>query len=285
MRRIRTRWALGAIGTAVVATFLLSFKTVHIPKPSAPLPIPTAARPIPFPHMAFDAVLREVVDARGRVDYVALAARRSALERYLYAVAATSPHSDPAAFPTRADALAYWLNAYNAAVLYGVITRPGLRSVRDARFDFFGFSRSIFGGEALSLHGLENDVIRAHYHEPRVHFALNCASVGCPELPREAFLPDRLEAQLARETRAFCAHPDKVYVRDGIVHLSQIFDWYAEDFAAAGGPIAFCRRWGRSDLPADAELRFIPYDWSLNAQPGRHLTAAKAEARDVGGER
>ena len=63
----------------------------------------------------------------------------------------------------------------------------------------------------------------------------------------------------------------RLRVKDGVVEVSQIFDWYADDFKADGGPIAFCKKWGRTDLPSDAKVEFIPYDWSLNAQPGRAL--------------
>ena len=260
---------------ALIGTFAVrsQFKTVIVSPPDGPpLAVPTNDAPGPFPHGAFDAVLSRFVDGEGRVDYRGLASNRAELERYMVALAQTSPSSAPEAFATREAQLAYWINAYNASVLYAVTERPGLTSVHSVRFTFFGFTRYVYGGESMSLHALENELIRPTFEEPRIHFALNCASAGCPKLPSEAFVPERLEAQLARETRAFCADPDKVRVSDGDVQMSQIFQWYAEDFVDAGGAIDFCRRWGRDDLPAGGKLRYIPYDWSLNAAPGRRLT-------------
>lgn len=248
----------------VAAMTTACFSTVQVPAASGPS---LSAQPGRFPHDVLDAVLAKHVDEQGRVDYATLAADRNDLVRYLQVVASVSPHSDPALFPTDADQLAYWINAYNAYVLFAVTERPTMKSVDDDKADFFYFTKYVFGGEAISLYDLENEVVRKEHAEPRIHFALNCASAGCPQLPAEAFVPDRLEAQLAREARAFCADPGKVRVDDEAVRVSQIFEWYAEDFAA--GPVAFCRRWGRDDLPAQAPVEYIPYDWTLNAQPGR----------------
>jgi hypothetical protein len=232
-----------------------------------------AVTPGGFPHAVLDRVVKKVVNDRGRVDYKTLAADRTELVRYLAVVAEVSPHTHPELFPSEQERLAYWINAYNAYVLYAVTERPTMRSVDDDATTFFYFTRYRFGAEELSLYDVENEVVRKEFAEPRIHFALNCASNGCPELPPEAFVPDRLEDQLAREAREFCAHPDKVRVDGDEVEMSQIFEWYSADFAAAGGPIELCRRWGRRDLPpADrADLSFITYDWTINAQTGRAL--------------
>lgn len=253
---------LGAILLGVFG----NFETVRVEQPpGAPLEVARDR----FPHEAFDRVLKRVVNDRGQVDYKRLAEDRTDLERYLAALQQTSPQSNPELFTTDAHRLSYWLNAYNAFVLYGVTARPKLRAVGDVKSSFLYLTRYVLGGEPISLHDLENTIIRETFREPRIHFALNCASAACPELPAEAFTPDALEAQLARGTRAFCADPKKVRVEDNTVHMSEIFQWYLEDFEAAGGPVAFCRRWGRTDFPPKPGIAFIPYDWSLNAQPGR----------------
>ena len=154
-RRYRRSIVAGVVvvllgGTVMTLWFLL--KPVRVPAPTGPaLPIPTASDPIPFPHRALSEILAAAVDDQGRVDYIEVAARRADLERYLFALAQTSPHHAPKSFPSEADRLAYWINAYNAAVLYGVIQRPGLKSVYDRRYRFFGLTRYVFGGEALSF--------------------------------------------------------------------------------------------------------------------------------------
>ncbi|MEM7674401.1 MAG: DUF547 domain-containing protein [Myxococcota bacterium] len=255
---------LGLAG-ALAAYFI--FDTVRVKAPGPALPLPSAQNPGTFPHDAFDRVLKRFVDAQGRVDYPALTADRTDLERYMVALASTSPDKDPDAFVSNADRLAYWINAYNASVLYAVTALPELRSVADNKYKFFALTRYVYGGAPTSLYALENFIIRRRFSEPRIHFALNCASTGCPQLPAEAFVPQKLEAQLAREATAFCADPHKVRLKGGFIELSKIFEWYAEDFESDGGPVAFCQKWGRDDLPDDAEIRLIPYDWSLNIQP------------------
>lgn len=262
------RWTW--IGVAVAAMGAGCFSTTRVPAPPGDeLEVRRGA----FPHEALDGVLAKNVDDTGKVDYRTLAAERVELERYLTAVSKYSPDSHPDLFTTEAQKLAYWINAYNAYVLFAITERPAMRSVADEKANFFYFTEYVLGGEELSLYALENDIVRERFQEPRIHFALNCASAGCPELPAEAFVPGRLEEQLTEETHAFCADRGKVEeASDGVVRMSKIFDWYEDDFEAAGGAIAFCRARGREDLPADAKLEFIPYDWTLNAQPGR-LTA------------
>lgn len=261
------------------------FSTVQVKAPEGEKLAVSAGN---FPHETFNGVLAKHVDDKGKVDYKALKADRGDLERYLVAISESSPDNKPELFPTKDHELAYWINAYNAYVLYAVTERPQMKSVEDDLKNFFYFTEYVLGGKKISLYNIENEIVRKRYKEPRIHFALNCASWSCPELPPEAFMPDKLEEQLAREAKEFCAHPEKVFLGPGViktpritsapdnapdnlVRLSQIFEWYADDFVADGGPVAFCKKWGRDDLPAGGPTEFIQYDWTLNAQPGRAL--------------
>lgn len=222
-----------------------------------------------FPHALMDEVQGRFVDERGRVDFAGLQQDRGALDRYVATVAKVSPESHPELFPTEAHALAYWINAYNALAMVGVLERPGLQSVNDIKVEFFYGTRYPVGGRRLDLYRMENGVVRKQFDEPRIHFALNCQSGGCPTLPQHAFHPETLDAELATVTKRFVTNPEKVRLADdGAVEMSEIFKWYAEDFEALGGPVAAANQWGAS-LPAGAEVRWIPYDWSLIAQPGR----------------
>ncbi|MCA9550022.1 MAG: DUF547 domain-containing protein [Myxococcales bacterium] len=218
-----------------------------------------------FSHAHFAAVLARFVDDEGRVDYEELRAQRGDLEAYLAQLAKASPEATPSRFETRDAKLAYYLNAYNAFMLYQITERPGLKSVNDMPIRVFGLTKFDMGGRQVTLHALENEFIRP-MGEPRIHFALNCASLGCPTLARAPFEADALEAQLAVATRAFCRDSRHVRREGNVVHLSQIFRWYAEDFGPSGGPLVFCRSWGRDDIPEGAEVRYLPYDWGLNAK-------------------
>jgi hypothetical protein len=184
----------------------------------------------------------------------------------------------PPAAPTPggegSDALAYWINLYNAATLDLVLDGFPVKSIRD--LDDAGGSPwrkpvVTVGDRSLSLDAIENDIIRPTFREPRVHFALNCAARSCPPLRAGAYRADSLDAQLEEQTRAFLRGGGAELV-DGdppTLRLSKIFDWYAEDFAGAHGSVT---TWLRSYLPALAARpdtarvtrEFRAYDWSLN---------------------
>ncbi len=247
-----------------------------------PAPSPTA----PFSHDDLDAVQRRFVVERGRVDYDGLARDRGALDRYYRRLAATSPRSHPGRFPGRADELAYWINAYNASVLVAVLEHHPIGSVGDVKppvalrpflfgnarlAGFFYFQRVRLGGELFNLYDLENRVIRG-YGEPRIHFAINCASLGCPALPQRAFHPHTLDTDLEREARRFFASPEKLRIdhAERVVWVSSILDWFREDFG--DDLLDTVRRYvpaervAELDRAADYELRFLAYDWGLNGR-------------------
>ncbi len=221
---------------------------------------------VPFATSDWDVLLSRNVDDAGRVDY--LAVDRAALDRVYASVAASSPATHPGLYPTREAKLAYYLNAYNVLVWVNVLSRvPKLRNVGDAKASFFVFTNFVVGGKSIDLRALEEQ-IRSEFHEPRVHMALNCASAGCPTLPRHAFHADVLDVQLDEEARRFVAETRNVRVgAAGIVQLSSIFDWYRSDFG--GGTenvLAWIDHYRARDaqLPVASRVEYIPYDWRLN---------------------
>lgn len=241
----------------------------------------------PFSHDLLDRVLQARVDSAGRVDYAGLKGDRAALDAYVDSLGRHSPRSEPALFPSKAHELAYWIDAYNAFVLRGVVDAYPVASVKEIAVlnGFFRRTRFVAGGEELTLDQIENEIIRPVYQEPRIHAAINCGAASCPPLGNRAFTGDGLDAQLEAAFRRF-AH-DPVHVRldeeEGTLHLSKILDWFGGDFV----------RWFPQDrqprperptlvdyllpyLPLesarylrqhpDAKLSFGDYDWSLNAQ-------------------
>lgn len=130
------------------------------------------------------------------------------LDSWLARLARQGPKSEPSLFPERNDRLAYYVNAYNALVFQGVLSRgPEKESVWKgglfSGYSFFVSMKVRLDGETWSLKALEDDLIRKGFADPRIHAALNCASIGCPRLPREAFVPEKLEAQLDAAMREF----------------------------------------------------------------------------------
>ena len=139
-----------------------------------------AAAPVPFPWAAWDKLLKKYVDGKGRVDYNAI--DKGELEKVFAAVAASSPKKNPDKYASK--------------------TRlPKLKNVDSEKTSFFYFTKFLMGGDDLNLYDLENKIVRPTFKDGRVHFALNCASGGCPQLPPEAFTPEKVDEQLSREAR------------------------------------------------------------------------------------
>jgi hypothetical protein len=227
-----------------------------------------AAAAVPFPYGEWDALLKKYVDGKGRVDYGAVDG--TAFDKVLAAVAASSPKKNPDKYPTANARKAYYLDAYNVLVWKNVMSRvPRPRNIDSAKVSFFYFTKFIVGGETLSLYDLENKVIRPQLEDARVHFALNCASAGCPELPAEAFTPARVDEQLSREARKFCNEKRNVDF-DAATHtleLSHLFDWYKDDFGGTPARVIDWINHYRAEgdkLPADAKIAYVDYDWTLN---------------------
>ncbi len=248
--------------------------------------------PAPFSHELLDRVLQRFVDPEGRVDYEALAADRGDLDRYAALLAETSPDSHPGRFRDDASRLAYWIDAYNASVLVKVLEHYPIDSVTDvprplyAFFlprlsGFFLFQPLRLGGDDTNLFALENLLIRRRFAEPRIHFALNCASSSCPKLPQRAFRAATLEEDLEREARRFVAEERNVRIdpEARVVELSRIFDWFEGDFVshversrpevepslrAYLEPLLAPEKARALAACADCEVRFRSYDWALN---------------------
>ena len=169
-------------------------------------------------HSDLDAVQRQFVDEQGRVDYAALKRHPGQLERYFLWMSQESPDSSPQRFPGQDAKLAYWLNAYNAAVLVTVLRNYPVQSVTEIgsypplsvvndRLGFFVFQRVPIGGRELPLRDLRDSIILERYKDPRIHFALSDGSSGGPGLSREAFTGEHLHQQLDRKTRKYFANP------------------------------------------------------------------------------
>jgi len=240
-------------------------------------------------HAAWDALLkRDVAVASGgnssRVDYAAFKRDQDALNRYLDGLAAVTP-SEYQGW-TREQQLAFLINAYNACTIKLVLTRyPGLKSIKDVgSFLQSPWKKEFFTllGAPRSLDNVEHGMIRAPgaFDEPRIHFALNCASVGCPMLREEAYVAGQLDAQLESGARRFLGDRSRNRYDpvSGKLELSPIFDWYKADFEKGGRGVnsvpEFLARY--ADFIADEAagralvrrgklpIRYLDYDWTLN---------------------
>ncbi|MBI5442139.1 MAG: DUF547 domain-containing protein [Deltaproteobacteria bacterium] len=266
---------------ATTAAAAASLALALVDTPAMALTAPEARER--FSHAEWTAVLEHFVDEEGRVDYEALARDRAGLDALLARLARQGPKSTPSLFPSRNDQLAYYLNAYNALVFRGVLSRgPEKESVWTgglfSGYSFFVSTKVRLDGEIWSLKALEDDLIRRDFADPRVHAALNCASLGCPRLPREAFVPENLDAHLDAAMREFVEVGRNVATDPArkSVTLSKIFGWFEKDFLsferANGNPdpkiVDYVNRYRASKPKLDRSfrVRYFDYDKRINAR-------------------
>jgi hypothetical protein len=242
--------------------------------------LPAAAAP--DPQAAFDALLARYVkvggDGLNRVDYArwhASRADRQALDATIAALAAQAPSA-----MARAEAFAYWANLYNAITLKVIIDRYPVKSIRDIRSEGVWLDPKAYAGpwrtkrvsvegRSLSLDDIEHEIMRPTFKDPRVHYAVNCASVGCPNLMPKAWRSATLEADLDAAARAFVNHPRGARVKAGKLTVSSIYAWFKEDFGGTDAAvIAHLKQFAKPDLRQKlASIRAIDgddYDWTLN---------------------
>lgn len=253
----------------MLASLLATLLLAGCASVSRPVHSPTAD--IAPPYEAWARVLDKYVDDQGRINFAGVAKDRTDLDRFVAYVYDVGPNNQPQRFPTPEHVLAFHINAYNALAMHKVIesgipqTLAGLKKI-----GFFYLGKVQVGGEPISLYDYENKVIRA-LNEPRIHVALNCMSIGCPRLPREPFLPEKLDQQLDREARLFYNEARNVEVNESakLLRLSEILDFYTADFLAKAPSLAaYVNRYRRAPVPENYATEFIPYDWTINRQPG-----------------
>ena len=214
-------------------------------------------------------VLTEHVDEQGRIDFLALKRKHDDLDRVVAFIAASDPVSRPQLFPTRQSRIAYYINAYNALAMYGVVD-AGIPDSLDGlrKFTFFYLRTFKIGGGSMSLYSFENEVIRP-VGEERVHFALNCMVFSCPRLPRFAFTAEKVDRQLDAAAREFINSMRDVRAEpaQNEVWLSAIFDFYTKDFLArAPSLIDYVNRYRPDRIPPGFQVRFFDYDWTVNVR-------------------
>jgi hypothetical protein len=245
-------------------------------------PAPAFAQTAADPEAVYDRLLKRYVveggDGVTRVDYGAWranAADRAALDGYIEALAARRPST-----MGRDEVFAFWGNLYNAITLKVILDRYPVASIRDIKSDNWFDPKAYLGpwrqervtveGRRLSLDNIEHDIMRPTLKDPRVHYVVNCASYGCPNLMARAWRAETLEADMNAAARAFINHPRGVSVMpNGALRVSSIFRWFGEDFGPNDAALLAHFR-AFADPPLAGHLARNPriaedaYDWSLN---------------------
>lgn len=235
---------------------------------------PAQAADFDHTHAAFTAVLQGSVKSE-RVNYAALKSKPDALGGYLASLAAV-PEKEFNAW-NKEQRLAFLINLYNAATIKLVIDNYPIKSIKDiGNFIKGPWHQPVVHvfDQTVTLNHIEHDIIRANYGEPRAHFALVCASIGCPPLRAEAFEATRLNGQLDDQGRVFFASSAKnrVDAKGGVLYLSPIFKWFSADFTGKSGSVEkfvapfFNEADKAAILSGKLSIEYTEYSWSLNKQ-------------------
>jgi hypothetical protein len=231
-----------------------------------------------FDHARFDALLRATVNQeQNRVDYAALKKREAELDAYLGELARANLGQ-----LSRGELLALLINAYNAYTLKTIVktitpARPrGVASIRDIPSVFKAAEHTV-GGFRLSLDNIEHNILRPIFKDPRIHFAVSCASVSCPPLASRAYTGARVGEELEEAARRTLESPRYARVERNRLLLTKVMDWYGRDFVTAGYLGAektltdYVARYARADVREfiarqrpRVPIEFLDYDWSLN---------------------
>lgn len=224
---------------------------------------------LPPNHILWDELVRAHVRASGEVDYRGFIREKDKLESYLEQLSKNAPDRNSW---TEAEQLAYWINAYNAFTVKLIVDNYPVESIRDLgpklkiplikdvwHYEFFEIN-----GEPSSLDEIEHSILRKEFEEPRIHFAINCASVSCPPLYNRAFVPEKLEEQLEFVTRRFINDPSRNKISRDQVEISSIFSWFKGDFTKKGTLIDFLNQYSQIPISRNARVSHLDYDWSLN---------------------
>jgi hypothetical protein len=236
-----------------------------------------------FDYASWDRVLKTYVTEKGRVDYAALKANPGDLNQYVEQIAKRSPVSDPNGFPTRGSQLAYWINAYNGLVMKAVVENWPSKIVRNLGklYSFFWGRKFVAGGQEYTLDNIE-DILRKKLAEPRIHFAIVCASNSCPRLQGEAFTSENTERLLDEAARFYVNEPRnlRIDVAHNRVTLPEILGHYHEDFEnyvrahkarVTGQPqVDYVRLYASPanrallDQLKNPKVEHFGYDWGIN---------------------
>lgn len=238
-------------------------------------------------HLLFAHVLTSHVRS-GLVDYGSIKADPKDLDAYLAALSAVG-RAELERW-SKADQLAFLINLYNAHTLQLIVNDYPVKSIKDIGSFIRGpWDQPVVQlfGERITLNTLEHEILRKKYHDPRIHFAVVCAALGCPPLRSEPYVGMRLDQQLDDQARIFLATPEKNRLDrvERVLYLSPIFKWYESDFMAeAGSVLAFVKRYlppaaAREAASGRYAVRYTDYDWSLN-DLGRERSRSTEDAND-----
>ncbi len=225
----------------------------------------------PINHAIFDSLLKKYVNEEGYVNYKGFLKDSVQFNSYLDLLSRNHPNEKNW---SKEERLAYWINAYNAFTIKLICNYYPVKSIKDIKSgipfvsDTWTISFIKIEGKTYNLNDIEHGIIRPKFNDPRIHFAVNCASKGCPPLRNEAYMASKLNAQLDEQAKNFINDGNRNKIQSANkADLSKIFTWFSGDFKkAAPSVIAFINKYSNTKLSEKATLNYQDYDWNLNEQ-------------------
>jgi hypothetical protein len=222
----------------------------------------------PPSHEIFDDLLRSNVSG-DQVDYKGFINSKEKFEKYLDLISENPPDRGKW---SKKEQLAYWINAYNAFTIKLIIDNYPVESIQDLHPTIYiPLVRTVWhkkffniGEVEMNLDEIEHDILRKEFNEPRIHFAINCASFSCPPLRNEAFTADKIDKQLEEQAVTFVNDSERNKISTNSADVSRIFSWFSKDFTKDGSLIQFLNKYSKVKLNEDAKIKYLDYDWSLN---------------------
>lgn len=232
-------------------------------------PVIGKAGSTPPSHQLWNELLKAHVKPDGRVDYKGFIREKPKLESYLKLLSENAPDRSKW---SKNEQLAYWINVYNAFTVKLIVDFYPTKSIRDLGprikipliKDVWHYKFFKIAGVDMSLDEVEHSILRKEFEEPRIHFAINCASVSCPPLLNEAFVASTLENQLIRVTTTFVNDPSRNKISAQSAQLSSIFSWFKGDFTKKGTLVEFLNSYSKVKISPNARITFLDYNWNLN---------------------
>jgi hypothetical protein len=274
---LATFWRLRP-AAALVLTLLTAASVAHA-SGDATITEDTGHHDTSVDHAIWDRLLAHYVDSEGRVAYRKLHSQaQDSLAAYMRLLARAQPDDW-----TREEQLAFWINAYNAGVIWAILHGESPEPA-EGREKIFKLWKYEVAGKERTLDEVEHRILRPRFQEPRLHFAIVCAASSCPTLRHEAYTAARLELQLDEQARRFINDPTKnqLMLEKNSLRLSRIFDWFRADFEQDGTLPEFLARYAEAPSTRkwlqesqDLQIEFVDYDWTLNAQPQQRPTQAE----------
>lgn len=223
----------------------------------------------PISHNTWDSLLQKYVSVEGNVNYKGFIADSIKFHKYLALLSANHPNEK---FWTQEERLAYWINAYNAFTVKLIIDHYPVVSIKDIKTGI-PFINSVWDIKFIhieeatyDLNNIEHGIIRQKFDEPRIHFAINCASKSCPKLANYAFTADQLDEQLDEAAKSFINGSDKNQISENEAKLSKIFLWYGGDFKKNSSQVEFINKYSDVKISVHADIDYLDYDWRLNEE-------------------